>query len=162
MKQDKFLVGILIGIVLLIAAALVLFFQRQNSQGYMAEDTPTSVINNYVYAIQQGDLDRAYSYLVDSQGKPSPVAFRSALFTGRFSDSSTGVRIIDEKIIEKEGIASEAVVHLEVLYSNSGPFEGVYHSEDAARLRLQDGEWKISYMPHPYWQWDWYDEGNDL
>ena len=37
MKQDRFLIGILIGIGVLIVVALTIFFTRQNKQTYMSD-----------------------------------------------------------------------------------------------------------------------------
>ena len=48
MKQDRFLTGILIGIGVLIIAALAVFFTRKDSQTYVADDTPEGVVHNYV------------------------------------------------------------------------------------------------------------------
>lgn len=162
MKQDKFLLGILAGIVLLVAAALALFFIRQPAQDYLTEDTPSAVVHNYVYAIQQHDYDHAYGYLADNRNKPSPAAFRSALYPQFSNYPGAGVRITSETVIENGDSPSEAIIDLVILQSSGGPFEGSYRSNDSARLVEQDGEWKITYMPYPYWGWEWYGQGKDF
>jgi len=65
MKQDRFLLGILIFIGLLVIAALALFFIRQDSQVYVADDTPEGVTRNYALALQKQDFQRAYDYLAE-------------------------------------------------------------------------------------------------
>ncbi|MBW2589509.1 MAG: hypothetical protein JRD71_02105, partial [Deltaproteobacteria bacterium] len=68
MKKDRFLIGILVGIGVLITAALVVFFTRQgDGQTYMQESTPDGVVHNYVLALQQGDFQKAYGYLSDEE-----------------------------------------------------------------------------------------------
>ncbi len=63
MKQDRFLLGILIFIGVLVVAALGLFFIRQDSQVYVADDSPDNIIRNYALALQKQDYQRAYTYL---------------------------------------------------------------------------------------------------
>ena len=48
MRQDRFLTGILIGIGVLVIAALAVFFIRRDGQSYVAENTPEGVVHNYV------------------------------------------------------------------------------------------------------------------
>ncbi len=65
MKQDRFLLGILIGIGVLIIAALVVFFIRKDSQTYVPDDVPEGVVHNYVVAVLNKDYEKAYGYLAD-------------------------------------------------------------------------------------------------
>ena len=51
MKRDKFLLGILVGIVLLVVVALVLFFNRKDNLTYSEGKEPTDVVNNYLSLI---------------------------------------------------------------------------------------------------------------
>ena len=55
MKNDRFLVGIISFIGLLMVLAVVLFFVRQEPQDYGPEDSPQGVVRNYVLALQGGD-----------------------------------------------------------------------------------------------------------
>ena len=65
MKQDRFLTGILVGIAVLVATALVVFFIRQDTQSYVAEDAPEGVVHNYVLAVLNDDYEKAYGYLAE-------------------------------------------------------------------------------------------------
>ena len=67
MKQDRFLVGILIFIGVLVVVALALFFIRQDNQVYVADDTPDNIVRNYALALQKQDFQRAYTYLADNR-----------------------------------------------------------------------------------------------
>ena len=70
MKQDCFLTGILIGIGVLIVAALVVFFTRQSQPTYSGQNTPDGVVHDYVLAILNKDYPKAYGYLADLDHKP--------------------------------------------------------------------------------------------
>ena len=72
MKQDRGLLIILSVIAILIVVSLVLFFIRQDDQQtYQPEHTPEGVVHNYVLALHQGDFQRAYGYLQDTDEKPT-------------------------------------------------------------------------------------------
>ena len=61
-KTDLFFVGIIAGIILLIAVSLVVMFTSDASE-YKDESTPDSTALNYLLAVQNEDYSRAYSYL---------------------------------------------------------------------------------------------------
>ena len=80
MKQDRFLIGILVGIGVLVVLALGLFFTRQDTQEYQTDDTPEGVVHNYVLALYRGDHEKAYGYLAEGENKPSYNEFREPFF----------------------------------------------------------------------------------
>ena len=151
MKQDRFLMGILIFIGVLVIAALALFFIRNDSQAYGAEDTPEGVIRNYVLALQKQDFPRAYDYLADNDGKPTYDAFHRVFLNGQ-SNPSTALQIGSVQYIN----SNEASVSVTVLYAGGGPFSGGSSSTDTASLVQQGGAWKLIYMPYNYWAYDWF------
>ncbi len=152
MKQDRFLLGILIFIGLLIVAALTLFFVRQDTQTYGAEDTPEGVIRNYALALQNRDFQRAYGYLAEKENKPTFDYFRQAFLSRQLDVSGTALQVGAVEYMDN----GEALVTVTVLYASTGPFSEGWNSTETATLTLQDGVWKITYMPYPYWGWDWY------
>ena len=151
MKQDRFLMGILIFIGVLVAAALALFFIRNDSQSYGAEDTPEGVIRNYALALQNQDYPRAYGYLADKDGKPTYDAFHRVFLNGQFNPS-TALQVGSVQYIN----SNEASVSVTVLYAGSGPFSGSSSSTDTASLVQQGGAWKLIYLPYNYWSYDWF------
>jgi hypothetical protein len=155
MKRDRFLIGILVGIVVLIVVSLAAFLIQRDSQNYVAETTPDGVIHNFFYAYLGGDYERAYSYLADSEGKPSLAEFRAKLSQEGIRSFGDGVKIQDYDILQNEGGSREAVVDLMVIHAGSGPFDPGYNTYTTAILVEQNGEWKIKEMPYWYW-WDWY------
>jgi len=151
MKQDRFLIGILAFIGVLVLAALVLFFVRQEQPvTYRADDTPEGVVYNFALAIQRADADKAYAYLADLDNKPTLAAFRQALLSG-YIDTSAAVEIGAAEILD-----DHAYVPVGIHYQSSGPFDGGWESKENATLVRQSGAWKIQYMPYPYWNYDWY------
>jgi len=152
MKHDRFLLGILVFIALLVAAALTLFFTRQDMQTYGAEDTPEGVIRNYVLALQNRDFERAYGYLADKDNKPTLDTFRQAFLNRQLDISNAAIQIGSVEMIGSD----QAMVEVTIVYASSDPFSTGWSSNETALLVEQDGAWRISSMPYPYWGWDWY------
>ena len=150
MKQDRFLIGILVAIGVLVIVSVVVFVARNEPQTYLPDDLPENVVHNYILAIQNGDYERAYSYLVDKAEKPSYNTFRSDL-TIRTSRDNYGVQVLDSIIS-----GDEASVHLVIIFASGDPFSDGWRSDETVFLLNQDGDWKIESMPYQYWYWDWY------
>lgn len=153
MKQDKFLMGILLGIGALVVLALVLFFTRQDERDYIADDAPDGVVHNYVLAVLNKDYQKAYSYLADIEHKPTYEDFRQSFFNGMVNPVDAGVDIGSVDIN-----ADEAVVSLSIYYSSNDPFSSRYASEERALLVKQNGNWKLNSMPYNFWDYNWYQE----
>jgi len=153
MKQDRFLIVILGVIGLLIVLSVVLFFARQGPQDYGPEDTPEGVLRNYVLALQKEDYARAYKYLQDAEGKPDFTQFRQRFFAMDMSREHTAVQIGEVNQTDED-----AVVGLIITYGGNEPFSSNWSENDAALVTRQNGEWKLTYMPYSYWDWEWYSE----
>jgi len=152
MKHDRFLLGILVFIGLLVIAALTLFFTYHEDQTYGAEDTPEGVIHNYVLALQNYDFERAYGYLADKENKPSLDYFRQAFLNRQLDITSAAIQIGK---VEMTG-SNQALVDVTVVYAATDPFSSGSSSNMTASLVKQNDAWRISNMPYPYWGWDWY------
>ncbi|MGC8857281.1 MAG: hypothetical protein ACP5QU_10870 [Anaerolineae bacterium] len=151
MKQDRFLIGILIGVGVLIIAALTLFFVRQGKQEYSSGNSPEDVVHNYVLAVIKQDYQKAYGYLADLPNKPTLDQFRKSFLTGVVNPNNAGI------VIDKAEISGDdAVVNMSIVYAPSDPFSSSYRNPDRAFLVRQGGEWKLSTMPYPYWDYSWY------
>ena len=152
MKQDRFLLAILLTIVLLVVLAVALFFVRQERQNYSSDNTPKAVIRNYVIALTKNDYPKAYSYLKEGENKPNFDIFQKAFMSRLIDPSNSAIQIGKTR-----QTGSEAWVELFVMHGSSGPFGDVYRETTNAQLiRNQAGEWKLANMPSPYWSWDWY------
>jgi len=149
MKEDRFLTGILIGIALLVVASLSVFFLRKDTQTYLPEDNPESIVHNYIFALQQEDYERAYNYLADEKNKPTYTEFlRDVINTSREEVQIGAVEISEET----------ASVQLVFTNATGRVFFDYYEYNETALLIKQDGAWKILDMGHNYWFWNWYEK----
>ena len=155
MKQDRFLTGILIGIGVLVIAALAVFFIRRDTQTYVQEDTPEGVVHNYVVAILNRDYERAYGYLADLDNKPAYDEFRNSFVTGILGNPGNAAVDVGDSQISGD----DATVEVAMIFNPSDPFSTGYRDVQNAILVRQDGAWKLSSMPTYYlWDFNWYQE----
>jgi len=152
MKEDRFLLAILAGIGLLVLAALGLFFMRQQGQDYGPEDSPEGVLRNYIFALENEDYARAYSYLYEAANKPDFDQFQRAFLNQRLDTANAAVQIGEAR--RNNG---EAIVPLVIIHPGSGPFSEGYRETVNGQLRQNaEGKWQISSLPYPLWEWNWY------
>jgi hypothetical protein len=151
MKQDRFLLGIVIGIGVLAVLALGLFFMRQDKQEYLTAATPEAVTHNYVLALLNKDYEKAYSYLADLDNKPTYQQFRQSFFNNNVSPQEVGVQVGAAQIQ-----TDNASVELKLVYSSGDPFTSNNNNLEYAELIRQNGEWRISSMPYSFWDYGWY------
>ena len=159
-STDKFLVGIVAGIVLLIIVAFVVTLARPEPT-YQAEDTPEGVAHNYLLALQQEDYERAYGYLSPTL-EGYPVSAEE--FARDVRDHSWSFRLDEDITLAVESsrvIGNRAVVDVrESRFYDGDLFDSsqsttVFEME----LQLEDGEWKIVHS-NCYFAWCWMsDEG---
>ena len=155
MREDRFLTGILIGIAVLIAAALAVFFTRQDQAAYLAEDTPEAVVHSYVLAALNRDYPKAYGYLADLDHKPTLTEFRQAFAAGRLNPGANGIRVGRSSVS-----GDEATVEVSMLSGAGNPFSSGYSNIGTAQLIRQDGRWRIAAMPaYNLWDYGWYQPG---
>ena len=151
MKQDRFLIGILVGIGVLVVIALALFFTRQDKQEYVADDTPEGVVHDFALALFKDDYERAYTYLAEAENKPTYNEFRQAFFNHYVDPSNAGLEIGNT-----EFVGEEAYVKVYLIYNPSDPFSSGYRNTDTAHLERQNGQWKLLQMPYNFWSYNWY------
>ena len=152
MKQDRFLMGILAFIVALVLAALVLFLVRNEKPAYETENTPEGVLYNYALALQLHDYTRAYGYLADKDKKPTFDSFQHAFLTRQLDTSNFALQIGNVQMLAN----GDAWVNVTIQNGGNGLFNNGYSNTDKGTLIRQNGAWKITYLPNPFWGWDWY------
>lgn len=162
-KTDKFLIGIVGGIFLLVVVAFIVALTTPEPS-YQAEDTPEGVAFNYLFALQQGDYERAYGYLWPSlKGYPrNAVAFASDIRDSNWefrslNDSSVTLEVGSVFIQERHA----EITVLETRFYEGGLFESSSYTTDfvVTLLKDKDGEWKISESDN-YWLWCWDEYGS--
>ena len=152
MKQDRFLMGILIFIGLLVVAALALFFFRSGRPTYGADDTPEGVLYNYAVALQLHDYERAYAYLAEKDNQPTYSTFYQAFLTRQLDTSTSALQIGNVQMLSN----NEAWIDVTIQNAGSGLFNSGWSNTDKGTLEKQKGAWKITHLPNPFWGYDWY------
>lgn len=152
MKQDRFLTGILIGIAILVVAALAVFFLRRDRQIYLSDATPEGVVHNYILAVLKKDYEKAYGYLADQDHKPTYEEFRNSFLRGMVNPGNAAVDVGASEIT-----GDTASVEVDVIFVPGDPFESGYRDVQHALLVNQNGSWKITSMPtYNFWDYSWY------
>ncbi len=149
---DKFLIGIVAGIVVLIIAAFAIALTRP-APGYKPEDAAEGVAYNYLLALDQGDYPRAYGYL-------------SGAVKGRPNSANNFARDVDRNCyncrsnnaawsVESSRLAgSEVVVNVRRTMYSTGIFGSTSDSSFVMRLQREDDAWKII-SSGSYWAYCW-------
>lgn len=153
MVRDRFLVGILIGIGVLVAAALILFFNRQSQLSYVDESTPEGVTRNYLLALQRNDYERAYNYLDGAQTRPDFARFREPFLTNQGSQvANTAVEVGSASL---DTGSDTALVPITMIRNMDSLFGDVYRDRQTVHLVRRDVGWKIQSAPYPFWSYEW-------
>lgn len=151
MRQDRFLLGILIGIAVLVVTAVGLFFARRGTLDYGPEDSPAGVTRNYIVALKKNDLERALGYLADFNGRPDSFSFRQTFQQFQAAEvAGTGVEVGEETL---DG--DRAFVQVSMIRGGGDLFSDVFRDIQSAELVRQGGVWKIKAMPYPFWNFAW-------
>jgi len=153
LKLDRFLIGILIGIGVLVIVALSLFFMRRGEAHYTAEDTPEGIIQNYILALQKKNFEKAYGYLAEDKAKPDFARFREFFVTSFESYNRAGLTFGTSSIT-----GDTAFVTVVIQRNYGGPFNELSREHETVDLVRQNGQWKIRKFPNPFWGYDWDDE----
>jgi hypothetical protein len=154
LRQDRFLIGILVGLAVLAVAAAVAVVGAPQAT-YADDGTPAGVVHDYVLALQRGETDRAYAYLADREGRPSRADFHASYAVTGASTSRAWLQI-GEATIDGD----EAFVAVTVSTGSTGVLflDGTYDYEATAHLVRQGGEWRLLEMPYEWWDYSWYYE----
>jgi hypothetical protein len=159
-STDKFLIGIVVGIILLVGVAFAVALWRPKPT-YQPEDTPEGIAHNYLFALQQKDYARAYSYLSPAlEGYPASTE----KFTDDLNEYAWQIRNLDDEAttlsVEKADITGDrAVVSVnETRFYQGGLFDSnQYTTPFAMTLHRENGVWKII-ASDSYWASCWDDE----
>lgn len=160
MKQNsnKLLIGIVIGIILLVVAAFVVVLRRPAPE-YQAGDSPESVTHNYLLAIQQGDYERAFSYLSPTLEHPADAQ----AFLQSIEDSSWDFQLHQDVSLAIESTAQNSATRATVTVRQTTFYgDGLFGGSPNTRtfdLNLEKGgeEWKLV-GGDLYWSYCWGDK----
>ncbi len=154
-ETDRFLVGIVVGIVLLVAVAFAVVL-TQPKPTYLPDDTAAGVAHNYLLALQQQDYARAYSYLSPTRKgyPPSLDAFTSNISSYHWNfypDESSTLTVEDTRVTGDRAVVSVRAR----TFSNPGLFSsGESSRRFDLRLQQETGAWKLI-GGDSYWAYCW-------
>jgi len=157
MKTDKFLVGFVIFIIVLVAVAFTIALARPKPT-YQAEDKPEGVAFNYLFALQQGDYERAYGYLSPSvKGYPADAAkFRKDIQDSwNFGGLKNGSLSLE--VVSSESVGDVVIVTVkETTFYEGGLFDSGESSStfEMTLEQKKNGKWKITDSER-YWVYCW-------
>jgi hypothetical protein len=159
-NHDKFLLGIVVAVVILIIAAFTVTLTRPEA-AYQPEDQPEGVAFNYLFALQQENYGRAFTYLSpDLTGRPR----NSSEFMKNLNKSSWEMRRIqDGESVSLEVISVSTTGNSSIVKLKSTRFyqRGLFDSGESSStfdMHLQKdshGAWKIT-KSGSYWASCWH------
>lgn len=149
--RDRFLTAIFAGIVVLVLVSLVLFFARRQQVTYGDDSTPAGALQNYLIALSQRDYARAYAYVAETEGKPSLFDYQQS-FMSYQADAIANTMIEVGKTTISPGEQS-AGVEVTLISSSRGLFSDTTRDHQMVKLVRENGAWKISDAPYPYWSY---------
>ena len=159
-KTDKLLVGIVAGILLLVLVAFGVALTRPRPT-YQAEDKPEGVAFNYLFALQQGDYERAYGYLSPTiKGYPRTVEnFRDQIrdYSWNFSGLNDSSTTLEVDSVDVSGQRADVRIR-ETQFYEGDLFSSSEHSRifDMTLRRDGNGKWQIV-ESDSYWVYCWSD-----
>jgi hypothetical protein len=157
---DKFLIGIVAGVIVLVCAAFLMVLLRP-APSYRADDTPENVVHNYLLAVQQKDYARGIGYLSeDLRGRPKTAerfASDVSKYSWRFrSDNANTSWVVQKSDIT--GDLADVSVQETQFYGNSLFGSSQYTNTVRFQLHREDGAWKL-FNADAYWMDCWDNNG---
>ncbi len=155
-STDRFLIGVVIGAIVLVGAAVAIALLRPPPT-YQPDDTPAGVSYNYLLALRKKDFARAYGYL--SPGLPgyprSADDFVKHVEQNTWMFDQSGSRAFEIQSTQVTGENRASVTVREQRFYEGDLFDSrSSFSTFDLRLRQDGGVWKI-YFGDSYWLSCW-------
>jgi hypothetical protein len=130
LRKDRFLLGIVAGLLLLVVASIVAVVLGSSRTGYTDDTSPAGIMQNYVVALERSELERAYSH-PNSYRLPA----RASLHIG-----------------ETAIAGDSAIVSITVTLARGGLaiFDTPYEYPAQARLVPQTEYWRLVEIPSEF------------
>ncbi len=144
-SADRFLLGIVLGMVVLVGVAFAVVLLRPQPT-YQPDGTPEASVHNYLLALRQQDDARAYRYLSPTlAGYPRTVEAFAADVRNEIWDLRSDRSSVALAVIGTRRVGDEAWVTVEeTWFDSNGVFaRGGSSSTFDVRLRPTDAAWLI-------------------
>lgn len=160
-NSDKFFLVIIIGALILVGVTLLVVLNQPEPE-YRSDDSPESVVHNYLLALKKNDYQRAKDYLADClESKPAngDELFRQITNERWYFEQIQQ----DSALSAQDAILSDNRATVRVIqrfFYNNGLFNSrEYSDEFNMRLILTQDGWKIV-LGDRYWLPDLWKSGN--
>jgi len=157
---DKFLIGIVAGIILLVVVVFLVVLLRPEPE-YRDEDIPEAVVHNYLLALQKCEYERALGNLSSSVvNAPKDVDefiedINNCSWRFRNLDGDTSLIVVSANF---RGKYATVKIKQTVFYSGDVFDSNLNESIFEIRLKKQNGAWKLI-DGDEYWCYCWNEIG---
>lgn len=143
-NNDRFLIGIVIGVLILVVAAFVVTLMRLKAS-YQPDETPENIAHNYLLAIEQQDYERAYNYLSpDLDGYPADLGtFIQDLQQNRWEFGYDRDHTLTIESTRNIGSLSIVTVRETIFYNNGLISSNTSTNEFKLQLKMVGDDWKV-------------------
>lgn len=150
-SSNRFLIGFGIAITVLIVTTITLVLTNRGITNLLPENTPEGTVQRFLLAVQDHDLQKAYSYLnVVESGRKLTYDDWVQSISPRLQNSSSVWKATFGKTTTSDGNATVEV--LIDIFQPSGPFDNPIRTQvDNYQLKLINGKWFITTRPWLYW-----------
>jgi hypothetical protein len=144
--MDRFTLGVVVGAVLLVIAAVVSVALLQGQSAAPDLSTPEGVVRAYYAALDQGRPEQAWDLLSSrAQAQTTRDDFIQRAISFRPGREQ---RVTIDSV---EIVGDTANVNLSLTFSGGGLFGGGSYSQTVrVRLDREGGQWRITVPPQPY------------
>ena len=146
-ETDRFLLGIVVGVILLVTVAFVLAVW-QPKPTYLPDDTPQGVAYDYLFALQQRDYVRAYGYLspISTNHPSSADVFAEDIQDNLGTLRQDSISIEDTRVTDNRAVVTVCARN----FTGAGLFRSEYSHNFEMRLQREQNGWKIT-SADEYW-----------
>jgi hypothetical protein len=150
-SSNRFLLGFGIAITILVVITITLVLTDSGIAPLLPENTPEGTVQRFLLAVQDHDLQKAYTYLdVVESGKRLTYEDWVQSISPRYQTMSTAWKATFGKTTVNNNTATVEVM-IDV-FEPSGPFDNPIRTQtDFYQLKLVGGKWLITTRPWLYW-----------
>lgn len=138
-------------IAIAILTLFVIMYIDQNKAEYLSDDTPNHVIHNYILSTNQKDYDRAFTYLSSDFTEPTFEEFQQTLSQQEDLIKNSNITIGEVSI---EGDMATVQLNIRLSYQRNLLTNPDLYKK-SSQLIWDNGSWKITSMPEPFWSEEW-------